>query len=71
MSKLFVNDENKELIEEFIRDFRGPNDISEKTIELDRYCLEKFADFLKDKRLDESTVKDVKQFFTLNKTSSA
>lgn len=66
-----ISKENKELIDEFINDFRGPNDISEKTIELDRYCLEKFADYIGKKTFDDTDIKDVKNFFTKNKTSSA
>lgn len=70
-NEIKVSKENGLLIEEFINDFRGPSEVSSKTIDSDRYCLEKFADYLKEKSLKDASVKDVKGFFTENKTSSA
>jgi len=66
--KFKITEENKTLIQEFIKDFREPNkNISKNTIYADRLNLRKFADFLGTKSLKDATENDLKEFFKLNR----
>ena len=72
MGKKFeINPKNKQVIDEYIKDFREPNkNIRPKTIKNDIFVLRKLANFLKSKNLKDATEQDLKVFFSANKDYS-
>lgn len=69
--KFKVSELNKKIIQDFINDSREPiKNISKKTIQSDRYCLEKLSHYASDKNIINLTEKELKQFFIENKDFS-
>jgi site-specific recombinase XerD len=63
-TKYQISDENKQTIEEYLKDVKIEKELSDRTISNKRYLLWALGGFLKDKSFLKTTEEDLKQFFT-------